>query len=178
MKNLIFIVVVSSVYTACQGTTTTSKENTAAAGTNTSIAFPYTAGYSSDFSKGNDSNTLSVLSNYKAWENGDMDGLNNTYGDSVTVHFSNGFKWSGTKDSVMYYSKLYRDSMSKVEITMDAFTSLHSNDKNTDWVLVWYKEIDTYKNGKIDSAYYEDDNMVDENRRIVFIDSHKQELKK
>jgi len=106
-----------------------------------------------------------------------MDALSNTYGDSVTANFSNGFKWSGTKDSVMYYSKKFRDSLSSVEVKMDAFTALHSNDKNTDWVCVWYKETDTYKTGKVDSTYYEDDYMVDGNRRIVFIDSHKQELK-
>jgi len=38
--------------------------------------------------------------------------------------------------------------------------SNHSVDKNEDWVNIWYKEIDVYKNGRIDSIELQDDNLM------------------
>jgi hypothetical protein len=142
-----------------------------------SVALPYTAGYSSKFSIGKDSNVLMVLNNYKAWEDGDMNALKSTLADSVSLYLSDGFKFIGTRDSAMTLASAFRDSLSKVELNIEAWVPLHSEDKNEDWVSVWYKETDTYKNGKVDSAYYQDDNMLDKNGKIVFSASHKQMLK-
>src|SRR4051812_38317927 len=157
MRNLIFIMVVSVVYTACTGTTTASNESASSSASSSSVAFPYTADYSSDFSKGSDSNTLIALNNIKAWEANDMAALKNTYADTVTFNFSDGFKWTGGLDSVMYYSKFFRDSLSQVVTKPVAFTSLRSNNKNQDWVEVWYKETSNHITGKIDSGYYHND---------------------
>jgi hypothetical protein len=69
-----------------------------------------------------------------------------------------------------------RDSLSKVDLMMDAWVKSHSIDKNTDFVTVWYKEIDTYKDGRVDSAYYVDDNLV-EKGKIVWYAQSKRVLK-
>jgi hypothetical protein len=71
----------------------------------------------------------------------------------------------------------FRDSLSKVELTIYAWTPNHSVDKNEDWVNVWYKEIDTYKKGKVDSVDFEDDNLL-KNGKIVYVSSHSKKLKK
>lgn len=142
-----------------------------------SVTFPYTAEYSSKFSIGKDSNSLMVLSNYKAWEAGDMEAFKSTLSDSFTIYFADGGKFSGTRDSATYYASQYRDSILKVELKIDAWVPLHSEDKNEDWVSVWYKETDTYKNGKVDSAYYHDDNLLDKNGKIMMTAIHKQVLK-
>jgi hypothetical protein len=178
MKNLILVLflLVTLLYTACTGTTSTSNSNSGTSA-GSAIALPYTAGYSSSFSIGSDSSVATVLSSYKAWENGDMDGLKNTLADSVALNFSDGFKFLGTRDSATKMAKLYRDSLSKVQLKIDAWVPLHSKDKNADWVSVWYTEIDTYKNGKVDSAYFQDDNMLDKSGKITFTGSHKQILK-
>ncbi|CAN5182141.1 hypothetical protein BH11BAC6_BH11BAC6_10290 [soil metagenome] len=172
MKKLIFILIVSAIYAAC----TDKPASEAATASASSVSLPYTATYTK-LSIGKDSNILAVLNNYKAWETGDMDAFKNTWGDSVTVYFSGGDKFHGSRDSVMYYASKYRDSLSKVEFKMDAFVPLHSDDKNEDWVMVWYTEIDTHKDGKVDSAYYQDDNMIDKDGKIVYTDSHKRVLK-
>jgi len=173
MKKLLFILVVSIIYSACTNRTAGVNETAKT----DSVSFPYTPNYSSKFSIGNDSNSLAVLNSYKAWETGDMDALKNTVGDSISYYFPNGEKFKGTKDSMMYYASKFRDSLSKVEIKMDGWIPLHSEDKNEDWVSVWYTEIDTYKTGKVDSGYYQEDNMLDKNRKIVFVSSKKQVLK-
>ena len=84
---------------------------------------------------------------------------------------------SGKADSLMKGAAKFRDSLSKVVITMYAWTSNHSVDKNEDWVNIWYKEVDTYKTGKIDSVDYEDDNLV-KGGKIAWVSSHEQKYKK
>ena len=60
---------------------------------------------------------------------------------------------------------------------MDVWLPVHSNDKNEDAVLVWYKEIDTYKSGKVDSAYYNDINGIKDGK-INFVESMAMKYKK
>jgi hypothetical protein len=50
-------------------------------------------------------------------------------------------------------------------------------DKNEDWVNVWYKEVDYFKSGKVDSTGYEDDNLLRDGK-IAYISSHAIKLKK
>jgi hypothetical protein len=106
-----------------------------------------------------------------------MKGLRATFGDSVEFYFPNGFIFKGTGDSAVKMAAKYRDSLSKVVLTFYAWTSNHSVDKNEDWVNVWYKEVDTYKSGKVDSTDYEDDNRVKDGK-IVWGSSHKQSYMK
>ena len=94
MKKLLFILIVSVIYSACTNRTAGIHEMAKT----DSVSFPYTAGYSSKFSIGSDSNSLAVLANYKAWEAGDMDAFRNTLGDSITAYFPDGGKFSGSRD--------------------------------------------------------------------------------
>jgi len=180
MRNLIFIIVVSSVYAACTGTTTASKENSDSTSTTpaaSAISYPYTADYTSKISRGSDSNALLVLNSYKAWETGDMTALSNTLADSVEMMFSSGYEVSSTRDSIMNMAKKFRDSLSSVKIDMGVWEPVHADDKNQDAVLVWYKEIDTYKNGKIDSGNYHEINGVKDGK-ITFVQSYSRKNKK
>lgn len=175
MKKVIPFLAISVFYFAC----TSNSGNNAGTSTSSSastIALPYTANYESKFSMGSDSNTLVVLNSYKAWENGDMMALRNTWGDSTTFYFPSGTVFTGTSDSLIKFATKVRDSLSKVQIRMDAWMSVHADTRNNDWVLAWYTETDTYKTGKVDSAYYEDDNLL-KNGKIVYIDSKMRVLK-
>jgi hypothetical protein len=106
-----------------------------------------------------------------------MAGLRATIGDSMTMIFPNGVQLSLTGDSAIKEAKKFRDSLSKVDLTLYAWTSNHSVDKNEEWVNVWYKEIDTYKTGKVDSVFYEDDNRLKDGK-IVWTSSHEQKYLK
>lgn len=170
------------IYVACNTApssssgTDTSKATTAAV-TEPAITMPYTAGYSSNFSPGKQEDALTVLNSYKAWENGDMAALAATFADSIAINFPDGSKFYGTRDSAIGDAKKYRDGISSVKIDMDAWIPMHNNDKNEDWVLVWYKEIDTRKNGKTDSTYYHDLNLI-KSGKIAFIQSMAMQYKK
>jgi len=178
MKNLLVILLVTLCFTAC---TSSSSDKTAATNKDSAsapaVSLPYKAEYSSDFVPGKPADVATVLNSYKAWQDNDMAALKATYGDSVMMIFPSGFVFNNTLDSMVKDARKFRDSLSKVDLTFVAWLSNHSVDKNEEWVNVWYKEVDTYKTGKVDSAYYEDDNRVKDGK-IVWVSSHKQNLKK
>ncbi len=72
--------------------------------------------------------------------------------------------------------KTYRDSLSSVRIVMDAWQKMYATDKKMGFVVTWYNEYDTYKNGKVDSAAYHDINLVKDGK-IVALEQYKRPLK-
>jgi hypothetical protein len=178
MKKILFLFLIPVFLISC----TSSSSDTSASAAKDSVAavvvnLPYTATYSSNFVPGKPADVLTTLNNYKAWENNDMAGLRATIGDSAILIMTNGKVLSGSGDSLIKLAKSFRDSLSKVELTLIAWTSNHSVDKNQDWVNVWYKETDTYKTGKVDSAVFQDDNRLQDGK-IVWTSSHRQSLPK
>jgi len=180
MKKILFIIIISMIYAACTGNgskTTSTDSSSTVSNAEPAVTMPYKASYSSDMSIGKQANALIVLNSYKAWETGDMTAFANTIADSVYLNFSDGSKFAGTKDSMMILAKQYRDSLASVKLDIDVWIPVHSNDKNEDAVLVWYKEIDTHKDGKVDSAYYSDINGLKDGK-IDFIQTHVMKYKK
>lgn len=169
-KNLFIFLSFALAIVSCQN-----KESAKTAAS--SIQLPYTATYTTDFNNNvSDSDLLVVLNSYKYWETNDMNAIRSTMGDSMMVDGADGFKFSGPTDSLMKDWKTMRDSLSSVKITMDVWLKNHSLKDGYDYINVWYKEIDTYKSGKVDSANYEDDNGI-KNGKIIWFSSHKQQLK-
>ncbi len=175
MRKLFFLFLLPLSYVACNNNNATPPA-TVSADTAAAVTMPYTASYSSNFTAGKQSDVLTVLNSYKAWETGDMAGLKGTISDSILYIFPNGHTFNNTRDSFIVMASKFRDSLSKVQIDMVAWTSNHSVDKNEDWVNVWYKETDTYKSGKVDSLNFEDANQL-KNGKVVFVTSYQQKLK-
>jgi hypothetical protein len=176
-KYILLFITTCGCVVACDQKSDTSA-TTATTATASAVTLPYTATYSTDFNNNvSDSDLLTVLNSYKYWEQGDMKALRTTMGDSMYAYMSDGYQFKGHADSIMPIWSKYRDSLSSVKITMEVWLKNHSVKDSADWVNVWYKEIDTFKVGKVDSAQYEDDNMM-KNGKILILSSHKQKLKK
>lgn len=159
MKKLLSLAAFAILLAAC--TPAEKAEETAKDTTTPSVQMPYTADYSSDVSQEvSDQDVLAVLNSYKAWENGDMKALRATLSDTVSFNAWDGFKYEGLADGLLKRWASSRDSISSVKIKMHVWAKNHFVDKKSDVVTVWYTEIDTYKNGKIDSAYWADVNIV------------------
>jgi Beta-lactamase class D len=168
---IICFLALSAVLVACND----KKEETKTA-SGSKVDMPYKANYATEFTNDiSDSMLLLTLNSYKYWETGDMNALRSTMGDSVSVQGADGFRYNGLTDSLMPKWKAVRDSISSVAITIDVWLKNHSVKDSMDYINVWYKEIDTYKNGKVDSANYEDDNGL-KNGKIAWFSSHRQEL--
>ena len=138
---------------------------------------PYTAVYSAQWSTDvSDADLKSVLTTYKDWENNNMTGLSAAMADSVDVDMSSGVHFKKTNSDLMKMWSTYRDSLSSVKITMHAWQKMYAIDKKEGYVVVWYDETDTYKDGKVDSASYHDINQVKDGK-IVWYSQYKRPKK-
>jgi hypothetical protein len=172
MKKYILIFLLAAYAVSCN-----TKDNNKATTSSSTIKLPYEATYATNFTNDvPDSTLLLALNSYKYWENNDMKGLRSTMGDSIYVNAADGFKFKGMADSMIKIWTGIRDSMVSVKITMDVWLKNHSVKDSTYYINAWYKEFDTYKRGRVDSAYYEDDNGF-KNGKIIWYSSHKQILK-
>ena len=170
-RNILSFLALVTVLIACN----TKEESTAKS--SSTIKLPYEAAYATEFTNNvSDSDLLVVLNSYKYWETGDLKALRSTMGDSMYVNGADGFKFKGLTDSLMPIWGHTRDSMSSIVIRMDVWLKNHSVKDSMDFINVWYKEVDTYKSGKVDSANYEDDNGI-KNGKVTWFSSHKQVLK-
>lgn len=114
------------------------------------INLPYKPDYA-DFKMGDPKYTKLVLDFYKTFEENRMDDGKAMLTDSVMVNFADGSKFMGTADSLVSMGKQYRGMYSAYRVTIDACMSVHANDKNEDWVLVWDRSYFTDQKGKSDS---------------------------
>jgi len=137
------------------------------------VDLPYTATYSSNFSTDvSDADLKMVLMTYKDWADGNMTNLGNSLADSAVVVTSSGHTVNGTKADILKMWSTYRDSLSSVVIEMQAWHKMYAVDKQQGHIVTWYKETDTYKNGKVDSAYYHDINRVKDGK-ITYYSQYK-----
>lgn len=157
------------------------KESSAADTTNVASTapadLPYKASYSSNFSTDvSDADLKMVMMSYQDWASGNMSGLSNAMADTVIVDMTSGERLTASNADLMKRWGTYRDSLSSVTIDMQAWQKMYAADKKEAHVVTWYKEIDTYKSGKVDSAYYHDINRV-ENGKITWYSQYKRPAK-
>lgn len=162
MKRLLIVLVAAAFLFACNnekksgessGKTEEKKESAG-------IAYPYKAAYSSDFSMGDANHAKMVLDFIKMWEDNKLDEMKTLLADSVSIDFSDGFKFKdNTTDSMINFAKQFRATLSSVKVTLDAWMPIHVNDTKEDYVLVWSRDYNTDMSGKVDSigghAYFQ-----------------------
>jgi len=135
------------------------------------VVYPYTATYSSDFKIGDPALAKVVLDMYKEVEDNKMDSLGQYYADSVIRHNFAQKVMKLSREDMVKLAKNFRSQFKEFSETPVAFVSLHSNDKNEDWVITWIKEKVTYQNGKMDSTTYQENWRFKEGK-IYMVDSY------
>lgn len=141
------------------------------------VDLPYTALYSSSWTADvSDTDLKTVLMTYKNWSDANMTGLAGAMGDTIVLDMSSGEHLTKTNADLMKYWGTYRDSLSAVKIDMHAWQKMYSTDKKESYIVTWYDETDTYKNGKVDSASYHDVNQVKDGK-IVWYSQYKRPKK-
>lgn len=174
MRNILLYFILSQLL-ACSGS---SNENSTSLDDVTMMkdSLPFKAVYSTEFIPGKKSDIAVVLKVFKAWEQNDMKVIRDNFTDSVELYFPTGDIFRNTIDSfIKIASAYYIDSLRKKEIVFYSWMSDHSVDKNEDWVRIWYKEIDSYRNGRTDSIELQDDNLM-KNGKIEKVYSHMRKL--
>ncbi|MBK6937526.1 MAG: nuclear transport factor 2 family protein [Chitinophagaceae bacterium] len=152
-------------------------ENPATTTANTPTDLPYKASYTSNWTTDvSDADLKTVLQSYKDWADGNMTALETAFADTVDVEMNSGDHLHNSKGDLMKFWGTYRDSLSSVTIDMEAWHKMYATDKKEGYIITWYKETDTYKTGKVDSARYHDINQVKDGK-IVWYSQYKRPLK-
>lgn len=150
--------------------TTTDTTKVAASSTTVApIEYPYTATYSSQMEMGDPNNAKKVLDIYKDYDNGNLLAHKDYFADSVAFDLASGNSVMGTRDSILGIAQKERSNMKGVEDKIITFVSSHAKDKGEDWVSVWTKEIDTHKDGKVDSIILNENWMFNKNGKIAYM---------
>lgn len=176
MKQLTIATCILCVLVACNSATTSSDtKDTTAAGTDTTamtenITYAYPIEYSSDFTIGDPKHSQSVLTLWKDYDNNKMDDHKDLFADSIEFISADGNQIKGSRDSVINALKAYRNSFSNAVSSVSVVISVKPKDKEESWVSVWGKEVDTYKNGKIDSIYLNENWMFNKDQKISYIE--------
>ncbi len=176
MKNLFLLAVISLCVFACKNAETHSAEvaktDEAAA---TAFVYPYsTKKPYRDWEIGSQNNSVIAMSGLKAFETGDIPGTLSYFADSCEMVFND------------YNEKLDRKALEKffideraryasVKIVMQDWMSVISKDKTEEWVTMWYKQINTMKDGKVDSVNVVNDLKI-EKGKVVILDEKSQKI--
>lgn len=179
MKKLSLLLCLVTFFASCNGVKT-GESGTNADSTSTKNApadLPYTATYTSSWSDNvSDADLRMVLMTYKDWSSGNMKGLGAAMGDSVEYAMNSGKVSKLTNPQLMEMWTASRDSLKSVVIEMQAWDKMYSTDRKDGYIVTWYKEIDTYKDGRVDSASYHDINQIKDGR-IIWYSQFKRPLK-
>ena len=178
MKKIFFSFLVLALFFSCNTASEKSEANSTVSDTTAmEPALPYKALYSSKFTdKVSDADLVMVMNSYKTWQDGDVNGMESMMADSVDYDATSGLSKKYSRADLMNMWKTYRDSLSSVKIDMYAWNKMYATDKKEGHVVTWYKEIDTYKDGRVDSAMYHDINGVKDGK-IVWYSSMKRPYK-
>jgi len=158
----IFILASVAVFTACNSSNEPAKVDSMGTGKDSTattmrdINSPYAIGYSSKFAMDDPKNAETLLAIWKSWDNGNLSAAKDMFADSVEMHFANGSMAHSTRDSILADGQKFRNTIASSVSSVDAITALKSIDKNENWALIWGKEVDTDKKGKVDSFYLQE----------------------
>jgi ketosteroid isomerase-like protein len=164
MKKIIFFMGFAAFIWSCNSPKDDTTK-TADDATKSTADLPYTASYSSSFNTDvSDADLKMVLMSYKDWADGNMSNVAKEYGDSLNWDRPSGDHYKLPNTEIMKMWSTYRDSLSSITIDMQAWQKMYATDKKEAYIVTWYKETDTYKTGKVDSAYYHDINKVEDGK--------------
>lgn len=129
------------------------------------INSPYPVNYSAKFVMDDPKNAESLLSIWKAWDDGDLFKVKELFADTVELHFSDGSMLRGARDSVLGMGQKERSGIESVSSSVDAVMAIKSTDKKEQWATIWGMERSTVK-GKTDSSYVQETCRFDSAGRL------------
>jgi hypothetical protein len=109
------------------------------------------ATFSSDFEIGDPSQADKVVDLWKQYDENTLDKGLDYFADTVTLAMHDGWKYHGTRDSLMKLMKQKRGEYSQINSVIIGIIPLRATDIKENWVSIFGTEYTTRKN-KMDSA--------------------------
>jgi hypothetical protein len=133
------------------------------------ISYPFKALYSSDLTvPSHPENAQKVLTVWKMYENKQFDAMKPFYADTVTYDDANGNHFHGPADGLLEIAKKEMFKLDSLRFDISMWESVHSNDKNEDWVNIWCKERSYPKTGRADTLCMFEKWMIRDGRVYYF----------
>ena len=132
------------------------------------VKYPYTLDKPyKNWQPGDKKNTQVVLNMLKAWETKNAAECASYFGDSVDLSLDY-FHKVIQHDSLTAMLEHSWEDYATVNLKMDDWESVISEDKKDEWVTVWYKQTWTDKKGKMDSMAVVNDAKIVNGKIVVF----------
>jgi len=162
MKKMLFISCVVWL-TACNNAATneakpadsTAAPATAAAAPKLEYPYKLKEPYA-NWQPGDQQHAVNVMKALQAYEKGDVAACMAYFADSVAMHFDY-LDTKLSKDSLQKFFAAQRSGYTSLEVNMNDWESVISENKKTEYVTLWYKEKWMDKKGKADSIRVVDD---------------------
>jgi hypothetical protein len=130
------------------------------------------ATYSSSFELGDPAQADKVIELWKQYDENTLDKGSEYFADTVTVWDATGWRYHGTKDSLLTMVKKMRSALSASKSVVAAVIPLKSTDMNENWVSIYGTEYTTTKNKK-DSSDLQENWRFDKNGKIDMLHSYR-----
>ena len=158
------------ILTACNnGSDNSAAANAAAPDKKDTLAYPYTATFSSDISVPGDPDIAhKVLQVWKYFETDQIQAMKPYFADSVRYDDANGIHFYGpTSDLLAFAAKDY-SSLDSMRFDISMWQCAHINDRNEDWVNIWSTERRYEKNGRADTILMQENWRVKDGKVVQF----------
>ena len=113
----------------------------------TVLYYPYAPVYANGFQKGDPEHAQKVLAIWKELESGDLIHRSGYFADSISIILPDRIM-RGKKDSILRMMRKRWETYSDVQCYIDAWLSVHPNNRKEELVLLWGRQDLTEKNGK------------------------------
>ena len=175
MKKMLFAVFALAIIASCNNEKT-KEEKMSGEKKETAVSSPPDLPYKmlyTNWEMGDPKNLKMVLDMYKNWEDNKLDAVASNFGDSAIFEMAAGVRLMTTKQSLLDSLKSWRGQSDKLSSDIITGLSMHSPEKNEDWVLIWAMNHSTDKAGKVDSVF-SNDNWQVKNGKLVYLSSLEQ----
>lgn len=169
-------------FLACNSSSTETpaeSDTTAATVAATPAAAPHEyavkATYSSAFEMGDPKYADIVIELWKQYDDNTLDKGLDYFADTVTMWMADGWRFRGTRDSLMKMTKESRKGFSSMKGVVAAIIPLKITDRNENWVSIYGTEYFTVKNKK-DSSELQENWRFDKNGKVDMMHSYRRKF--
>jgi len=166
MKRIFLLLFIAFVFASCNSN---SAEKNTKADIKDTLTYPYKATYSSDLAvSSHPEYSQKVLTVWKMYENKQIDAMKPFYTDTVTYDDANGNHYYGPSEGLLGIAKKEMEKLDSLRFDISMWETIHSNDKNEDWVNIWCKERTYPINGNPDTSLMYEKWMLKDGRIYYF----------
>jgi hypothetical protein len=173
MKQFLILAAMAFIAACNNGSPTPSDNSKASADSSSAkmrdIQSPYAIMYSSKFVMDDPKNAETLLALWKAYDNGNLSAAKDMLADTVEMNFAGGMMMRASRDSIIAGAQAHRNMFSSVVEDVNAIMAVKSTDKDEHWALIWGKEKNTRKDGKVDSSYLQETWMFNKDGKATLM---------